>query len=200
MCSFSPSSVENSGASSMTIPRTHSGAFPASHTVISPPEEWPETKTGSPITCRINCTKSRPMVLVTVSTTVCLYLGASDALKLRYPTDVTVIRSLDDGRPAASDTRAAVEQTVSGQGRTASDIREYTYLSFMARLSGNTLALTTDDASPGEYRMLVVLTAAEYGRLTGDTPDLSADEVLSYSSGRMLPVTFYLDQTAYHAA
>ena len=138
------------------------------------------------------------MVLVTVSTTVCLYLGASDALKLRYPTDITVTRSLDEGTPAASDTRAAVEQTVLSQGRAASDIREYTYLSFMARLSGNTLALNTDAASPGEYRMLVVLTAAEYGRLTGDTPDLSADEVLSYSSGRQLPVTFYLDQTAYH--
>lgn len=138
------------------------------------------------------------MVLVTVSTTACLYLGASDALNLRYPTDIAVTRSLDEGSSASADTRAAVEQTVLSQGRAASDIREYTYLSFMARLSGNTLALTTDNASPGEYRMLIVLTAAEYGRVTGDTPDLSSDEVLSYSSGRMLPVTFYLDQTAYH--
>lgn len=141
------------------------------------------------------------MVLVTVSTTVCLYLGAAEALKSRYPTDVAVTRYLDEGDPsAAAESKAAVEQTVAKSGRTATDVLDYTYLEFMARLSGNTLALDPDDSSSGsgQYQMLFVITAAEYGRMTGETPAMSENEVLSYGAGRQLPNTFYLDQTAYH--
>lgn len=140
------------------------------------------------------------MVLVTVSTTVCLYLGAEDALTSRYPTDVLATCDLEqDGAPTTPmEVKAAVEQAVAGAGRTASNVRDYTYLTFTAKLSGNTLVLDPSDSATGQYRVVVVLTAAEYGRLTGQRPSLQADEVLSYSADRQLPKLFYLGQVPYH--
>lgn len=139
------------------------------------------------------------MVLVTVSTTVCLYLGAKDALAARYPTDVSVQCDLErDGAPTAPAVKASVEQVVADAGRTASDVREDTYLAFTSKLSGNTLVLDPGGDTSGQYQVIVVLTAAEYGRLTGQMPSLKADEVLSYSTDRQLPNLFYLEKTPYH--
>ncbi len=139
------------------------------------------------------------MVLVTVSTTVCLYLGAEDALVSRYPTDISAACDLEkDGAPTPSEAKAAVEQAVADAGRTALDVRDYTYLSFTVKLSGNTLVLDPSGSAAGQYRVVVVVTAEEYGRLTGQTPSLQADEVLSYSTDRQLVNLFYLGQTPYH--
>ena len=51
-------SVEKNGASSMTRPRTMSGAVAATSVAMSPPDEWPETTTGSFTTLLINHTIS----------------------------------------------------------------------------------------------------------------------------------------------
>ena len=59
--SYWPASVVMSGGSSRTIPKTFSGELAASQAANNPPEEWPETTTGSPITFSINHTRSAPM-------------------------------------------------------------------------------------------------------------------------------------------
>lgn len=140
------------------------------------------------------------MVLVTISTTVCLYLGAEDALASRYPTDVSITCDLEkeDAPTSPAAVRTAVERAVTDSGRTASDIRDYTYLTFTARLSGNTLELDSADSASGQYQVVAVLTEAEYSRLTGEKPALQSDEVLSYSADRQLPNLFYLGQSPYH--
>ena len=135
------------------------------------------------------------MVLVTVSTTVCLYLGVGDALAVRYPADITVSYALpagDDGQ-AAKEVKAAVEQTLKRSGRTDSGFRDYTDLLFTARLSGNTLVLDSGNgySSQDAYRVLILMTAGEYSRLTGKHVTLAQDEVLSYTKGDPLPQFFY---------
>ena len=78
------------------------------------------------------------MVLVTVSGTLCLYLGAEKSLDGKYPDDILVTQTLkDDTDPAA--TLDLVQQTVADAGRQMADLRYETSASFHARYSGNTL-------------------------------------------------------------
>jgi len=139
------------------------------------------------------------MVLVTVSTTVCLYLGAGEALQSRYPTDISVTRE-GASADSASDTRTAVEAAVTKSGRTAKDLQDYTYLFFTAQLSDDTLELNTanDYSSSKQFQALIVMTEPEYSQLTGETLVMGADEVLCYGSQGQLPDQFYLGKTAYH--
>ena len=141
------------------------------------------------------------MVLVTVSTTVCLYLGAGEALESRYPTDVSVTHKAATSE-SASDTRTAVEAAVEKSGRAAKDLQDYTYLLFTAQLSGDTLLLNTNNGYSGsnQYQTLIVMTEQEYSQLTGDTMVMGADEVLCYGSQAQLPDRFQLGTGAYQIA
>lgn len=106
------------------------------------------------------------MVLVTVSGTLCLYLGAEKSLDGRYPDDILVTQTLkDDTDPAA--TLDLVQRTVADAGRQMADLRYETSASFHARYSGNTLL--TDMSQSGLLTEITVLTAEEYSRLTGET-------------------------------
>ena len=89
------------------------------------------------------------MVLVTVSGTLCLYLGAEKSLDGRYPDDILVTQTLkDDTDPAA--TLDLVRRTVADAGRQMADLRYETSASFHARYSGNTLL--TDMSQSGLLR------------------------------------------------
>ena len=131
------------------------------------------------------------MVLVTVSGTLCLYLGAEKSLDGRYPDDILVTQTLkDDTDPAA--TLDLVQRTVADAGRQMADLRYETSASFHARYSGNTLL--TDMSQSGLLTEITVLTAGEYSRLTGETVALGENQVLAYADGDFqLPETFFYE-------
>ena len=131
------------------------------------------------------------MVLVTVSGTLCLYLGAEKSLDGRYPDDILVTQTLkDDTDPAA--TLDLVQRTVADAGRQMADLRYETSASFHARYSGNTLL--TDMSQSGLLTEITVLTAEEYSRLTGETVALGENQVLAYADGDFqLPETFFYE-------
>ena len=131
------------------------------------------------------------MVLVTVSGTLCLYLGAEKSLDGRYPDDILVTQTLkDDTDPAA--TLDLVQRTVADAGRQMANLRYETSASFHARYSGNTLL--TDMSQSGLLTEITVLTAEEYSRLTGETVALGENQVLAYADGDFqLPETFFYE-------
>ena len=131
------------------------------------------------------------MVLVTVSGTLCLYLGAEKSLDGRYPDDILVTQTLkDDTDPAA--TLDLMQRTVADAGRQMADLRYETSASFHARYSGNTLL--TDMSQSGLLTEITVLTAEEYSRLTGETVALEENQVLAYADGDFqLPETFFYE-------
>lgn len=131
------------------------------------------------------------MVLVTVSGTLCLYLGAEKSLDGKYPDDILVTQTLkDDTDPAA--TLDLVQRTVADAGRQMADLRYETSASFHARYSGNTLL--TDMSQSGLLTEITVLTAEEYSRLTGETVALGENQVLAYADGDFqLPETFFYE-------
>ena len=130
------------------------------------------------------------MVLVTVSGTLCLYLGAQTSLDSKYPDDILVTQTLKDGVDPAA-TLGLVQRAVADAGRQVTNLRYETSASFHARYSGNTLL--TDMSQSGLLTEVTVLTAEEYSRLTGEAVALGENEVLSYVDGDFqLPETFFL--------
>ena len=130
------------------------------------------------------------MVLVTVSGTLCLYLGAQTSLDSKYPDDILVTQTLKDGVDPAA-TLGLVQRAVADTGRQVTNLRYETSASFHARYSGNTLL--TDMSQSGLLTEVTILTAEEYSRLTGDAASLEENQVLSYVDGDFqLPETFFL--------
>ena len=130
------------------------------------------------------------MVLVTVSGTLCLYLGAQTSLDSKYPDDILVTQTLKDGVDPAA-TLGLVQRAVADAGRQVTNLRYETSASFHARYSGNTLL--TDMSQSGLLTEVTILTAEEYSRLTGETVSLEENQVLSYVDGDFqLPETFFL--------
>lgn len=133
------------------------------------------------------------MVLVTVSGTLCLYLGAESSLDDKYPNDILVTQALKDDTDSAA-TLDLVQQTVADTGRQVMDLRYETAASFHARYSGNTLL--TDLSQNGLLTEVTVLTAEEYSRLTGDVVSLEENEVLACAdSDLQLLETFFYEET-----
>lgn len=136
------------------------------------------------------------MVLVTVSTTVCLYLGAEDALSLRCPTDITVMQNLneEDNVITEEEALAQIKAIIEQSGRKITSVQAYNRLAFSAHLDENALVMNIDngDSYSSDYHFLVFTTAESYHQLTGESTALAEDEVLCYSQGAELPNHFTL--------
>ena len=142
------------------------------------------------------------MVLVTVSTTVSLYAGLEDTLNRMFPYDVDVVQSLEGVPPeeaesATADTLERVQAAAAEAGRKVELLQWSTLLDTVGWYTGNTFTLSTQD---GVHTQIQVLTADDYGRLTGHTVDLSPEEVLVQAENLVLPETFYVEDLPFHIA
>ena len=142
------------------------------------------------------------MVLVTVSTTVSLYAGLEDTLDRMFPYDVDVVQSLEgvpreEAESATADTLERVQTAAAEAGRKVELLQWSTLLDTVGWYTGNTFTLSTQD---GVHTQIQVLTADDYGRLTGHTVDLSPEEVLVQAENLVLPETFYVEDLPFHIA
>jgi putative ABC transport system permease protein len=134
------------------------------------------------------------MVLVTVSTTVCLYMGLENALLERYPYDIEIIDDLDRPSGAAAETAAQVEKIIADCGRTVEQSQSFGISYVYCTYGNNTFSL---DMSSGSDAFLELLTVEDYQQLTGETVQLGANEVLAWTHGVELPDLFYIGDTAF---
>lgn len=119
------------------------------------------------------------MVLVMVSGTVSLFLGTHDLVDRRYPGDINIeVRYTPDAqnpfRP--DDMLDAVEQGIRAEGLEPENVRtlSYTKLKLFWQKDGS-MEVTANEGND----TLIVLTAEEYSRFTGESvPQLAANEVL----------------------
>ena len=142
------------------------------------------------------------MVLVTVSTTVSLYAGLEDSLDRMYPYDIDVVQSLDGVPPeetesVTTDTLERVQAAAAEAGRKVELLQWSTLLDTVGWYTGNTFTLLAQDGVSTQIR---VLTASDYGRLTGHTVVLEPDEVLVQAENLSLPETFYMEDLPFHTA
>lgn len=132
------------------------------------------------------------MVLVTVSGTVCLNLGAVDSLDRLYPNDILVSQAAERDTDTA-DMLDRVKETVSSTGRKAELLEFNTAAFFNARYSGNTLLM--DLNADGVLTRVTVMTVDDYCRMTEESVSLGENEALAYSTNGALPGTVYLMDT-----
>ena len=140
------------------------------------------------------------MVLVTVSTTACLYLGLDNMVNRMYPAEIQVSQMLVNEAQSSTPEflLEKAHETAEETGRTITE-ETYCYYSIVAALySGNSLVFDyapTDD--PGD---LYLMTAEDYSRLTGESVTLKPGEVLAYTSEGSLPNTIFIDDEPYQIA
>ncbi|QNL45024.1 FtsX-like permease family protein [Oscillibacter hominis] len=124
------------------------------------------------------------MVLVTVSSTVCLYLGAESSLDAMFPHDIEVTEYLEGQGADPEGTFAKVQEEVAASGRKVEYLSYDTLTTLRGWRSGGTVDFAASIGAPVE---LEIFTADEYGRLTGETVSLAAGEVLAHSLDQDLP-------------
>lgn len=126
------------------------------------------------------------MVLVMISSTVCLYIGTEDSLRNRYPRNIVVdTYSMDEAN--TSRMQEVIGNVLEEYGETGTNVLHYQYLSFAGFVNGNQIILDPDQISysfsdVGNFRQIFVVSIADYNQLMGKSEILNPDEVLVYNT------------------
>ena len=124
------------------------------------------------------------MVLVTLSSTICLYVGEEDMLARRYPRDIVVDTYSTDEIPVSL-SRSAVKGVLDKYGETPENILYYSYLDISGGFVGSEVILDPnrrDEVGNSDIRQLFIITLADYNRLMGKNETLSDGEALIYTT------------------
>ena len=120
------------------------------------------------------------MVIVTVSTTVCLYAGVGDIINNMYPYDVNM-KYYPYSQQTSEKLEAAAENTAKRQGREIKELYSFSKMSFAANRSGDKLIVDNDTITGIGSVDVTIITLEDYKRLTGEDAGLEKGEVLIYS-------------------
>lgn len=120
------------------------------------------------------------MVLVMVSTTVCMYIGVEDSLNSRYPKDCVLY--MYDVKTSERDTALKViDDTLKGK---VENLSYYTSLSAFTIRDGESFKLADKVSSYTDSNLAMVdfVTEEEYERLSGNNVNISDNEILVYEA------------------
>ena len=120
------------------------------------------------------------MVIVTVSTTVCLYAGVGDIINNMYPYDVNM-KYYPYSQQTSEKLEVAAEDTAKRQGREIKELYSFSKMSFAANRSGDKLIVDNDTITGIGSVDVTIITPEDYKRLTGEDAGLKKGEVLIYS-------------------
>ena len=133
------------------------------------------------------------MVLVMVSSTVCLYVGAEDSLRIRYPRHINLDVTLEEPAQFYSDEvqnlRAETAQRVSDAGAELYNVLDYRVAGFVGYVSdGRVWTLEEsvyNSTEPGAFSdawQVFLVSIEDYNRLMGANETLQKGEVLIYTT------------------
>ena len=129
------------------------------------------------------------MLLVTISTTVCMYAGSEEALRRMYPDEIALSGHLDTGEEALTGDFAALEadyrRAVEQAGLSADNLTGRLQLSFAAGRKGDSFSLYVENDLGMSVYSLDFMVLEDYNRLTGRSATLAPDEVLCYNPGNV---------------
>ena len=132
------------------------------------------------------------MVLVMVSSTVCLYIGAEDTLRTRYPrhinmdTTVSGVELLDSKTP--DDIRTLTSQVVSENGLSIQNVLDYRVAAFAGYIHEG--RIETDHSNLYAFQIsgysdvwqIFIVPLEDYNRPMGQTETLQPGEALLYTT------------------
>lgn len=125
------------------------------------------------------------MVLVTLSSTICLYMGEGAILEQRYPRDiVTSVYGLPESEISAY--RESVEELAEKHGASPENVLAYSYADLSGAVIGNRLDMENAamDEISLDLRSVYVIPIADYNALYGTDIQLSDGEAAVYFKGK----------------
>lgn len=133
------------------------------------------------------------MVLVMISSTVCLYLGKEDSLRERYPRNINVTMTSqiysDLISQDADEVAKRTFETAENMGYTPVNSIDYTMLSFVSYVRDGEIVFDEDENGfnyvSGDLWQIFIVSLDDYNRLTGSQENLNEDEVMIYTSKDM---------------
>lgn len=133
------------------------------------------------------------MVLVMISSTVCLYWGKEDSLRERYPRNINVTMTSqiysDLISQDADDVAKRTFEAAENMGYTPVNAIDYTMLSFVSYMRDGEIVLDEDENGfnyvSGDLWKIFIVSLDDYNRLTGSQENLDEDEVMIYTSKDM---------------
>ena len=136
------------------------------------------------------------MVLVMLSSTVCLYGGQESSLRSRYPRNIMTDNRADSYEQLREENyapiRAAIEEVLSAHGQTAAarNILDYSYVALAGVLHEGTIWAGTsniynlEDATYEDMWEIFVVSLADYNRLMKTQETLEPGQLLLYTTKR----------------
>lgn len=125
------------------------------------------------------------MVLVMISTTVCLYVGEEAIVDARYPWDVMVTTTYG-GEEQTQTINGFSQKAFADWNLGADDSHYYRYMAFASYRSGTEMVVDPDRMEqPGKQAddiwAVIVIPVEYYDALSGSSTALAEDEVLAYT-------------------
>lgn len=132
------------------------------------------------------------MVLVMLSATTCLYAGAEDSLRSRYPRNISINATFPDTEALTfqrlETMREAASQTVEKNGQEEENILDYTSVQFAGYIQNgrvdpeNSSLYAFQMRSYADVWQVFVLPIEDYNQVMGKNEVLEADEALVYTT------------------
>lgn len=123
------------------------------------------------------------MVLVMISTTVCLYFGGEDSMQKRYPRNFLITSSsIQLDNLYSSDTELLKEtanNTAADYGYTPENILDYSYARFDASIEDNkVMPLITNPSAIQNITTVYIISIDEYNKITGKNETLAENQAM----------------------
>ena len=127
------------------------------------------------------------MVLVMISATLALFLGTEDAIATRYPGDLNAEVWYWTDRPFDTDrAEQKLTEALKEQGATVTGSLSYSTTDWPAAFDGSSFIIQDDVYNTGSDRILILLTAEDYNKLSGQKVSLAKDQLLISGSDSLV--------------
>lgn len=132
------------------------------------------------------------MVLVMISSTVCLYIGAEDSMRTRYPRNINLditfksLEDMDGEKPNA--VRQIVEKTAAENGESLQNVLDYRVAGFAAYMKNGVIETNSSHLENfqldyySDVWQIFIVPVSDYNRLMGENETLSEGETLIYTT------------------
>lgn len=147
------------------------------------------------------------MVLITISTTLCMYLGVEDALRNRFPNDIAVSAEYTlNQRPNTKEMESVVKSTLKEQGIPLEKIESYDSLYMAAEyvdgmfLGRDVVEIVNEGEKLTKFHEFCFYTQQDYEKFTGKALNLSRGQAALYEKGEELGDKFFIFNEEYEVA
>lgn len=138
-------------------------------------------------------------VLVTISTTVCLYLGVEDAIGQQYPRDIYLNKSYDqEGEVDKEYIYNRIDEVMISSGNRASNLLEHSFLIFFANINRDELLVSDSNSFSMSDAMMNVVYFEDLELKEVEEVELGENEVILYNKGMYIPDQFTILDEVYY--